>query len=204
MFYDLYDILEFNNVLAFELNSDHKNHNLWRNFDSETFIFSVIRDPISRTISDFCYWANYGDNGIRTHNKGRDSECPFYTKENMLYWLESKHIENYQSKIISNNNFDFLEKNMSRINMLLRAEEIQNNENLIGGKILKHFNISHNFKYYPPDFEPFFMPPDGSVNDIIINNKEIIEIIKEKNQKDLWLYNQASSIFSDNSLNTEE
>lgn len=193
MFDPLYKVIEDNGILAIELNDTHDMHNYWRDFDNETFIFSVIREPVFRTISEFSYWANYGDDGVRTHNLGRDNECPFYTKEILLDWLNNKYIKNYQSMIISNNDLSNLENNVSRINMLLRAEYIRENENKVREKILKKLGISHSFSHYPPDFERVFMPQDGNLNNLV-NDAEIIELIKQYNEKDIWLYSQASGI----------
>jgi hypothetical protein len=203
MFDPMYHIMEQNNISALDLNKSHQSHNHWKSFDINTFIFCILRDPIIRTISDFCYWANYGDDGIRTHLKGRDYECPSYTKENLLNWLEAKHVKNYQYKTISDNNPLNINENLSRINMLVRAEDIRGNENLLRESILKKLGIDHTFNYYPPDFENVFMPPNGEIINILHNNPEIFDIIKEYNQDDTWLYSQASSILLLNSENTE-
>jgi len=203
MFDPMYRIMEENSVSALDLNKSHKTHNYWQSFDSNTFIFCILRDPIIRTISDFCYWANYGDDRIRTHTKGRDHECPSYTKENLLNLLEVKHVKNYQYKTISNNNTLSINENLSRINMLVRAEDIRGNENLLRQLILKKLGIDYTFNYYPPDFENVFMPPDGKIINILNDNPEIFDIIKEYNQDDIWLYSQASGIFMLNSENTE-
>jgi hypothetical protein len=203
IFDPMYPIMESNGVRATDLNNEHKLHNHWKNFDSNTFIFSCVRDPLQRTISDFCYWANYGDDGKRTHGHGRDSECPYYTKENLENWLENKHTKNYQSKIISNGDIDNIRANLSRINLLVRVEDIRGNENIIRNKIFKELGISHVFDYYPPDFEQAFMPADGEINNIINSSPEIIQKIMEYNKEDFWLYSQASSILLDNSSNTE-
>ena len=203
LFDPMYPIMEKNGIMAIDLNKDHKSHNHWKDLGSRTFIFSCVRDPLNRTISDFCYWANYGDDGKRTHGYGRDSECPHYTKENLETWLENKHIKNYQSKIISNGNMDNIKTNLSRINLLIRAEEIRNNENTIRNKIFKELGISHSFDYYPPDFEQVFMPADGEINNIINENPDIVKKIREYNKEDFWLYSQAPSILFDSSKNTE-
>lgn len=187
MFYQLYKVIEDFGVSAVNLNTPHKNHNQWKDFDEKTFIFSIIRDPVSRTISDFCWWANYGENNIRTHFESRDWNCPFYNKKILTDWIETKHIPNYQSSIISNN--------ISRINMLVKAEYIINNENKLRENILNKMGISYSFPYYAPDSEHVFMPHTKSLDDMLINNPSILEKIKNLNKKDLLLYNQASNIF---------
>lgn len=204
MFDPLYKIMEQNKISALELNKNHQSHNYWQSFNEHTFIFCILREPTIRTLSEFCYWANYGDDGIRTHDKGRDHECPYYTKENLLNWLETKHVKNYQYKTISNNGLIDINQNLLRINMLVRAEEIKGNENVLRETILKRLGITHTFNYYPPDFEQFFMPPNGAIGNVIQENPEILDIIKEYNKDDHWLYSQASNILLLNSENTEE
>jgi len=186
LFDPLYKVIEDNGVASLELNKNHKSHNHWKDFDSQTFILCVVREPIYKAISDFSWWANYGDNGVRTHQKGRDNECPKYTKEDLIYWLENVHVKNCQSKAIG--------QNVPRINMLIKAENIQGNENKFREAVLNSLGISHVFEYYPPDFEQVFMPIDSVLNTILNDNPEIKETIRSYNQEDIELYAQASTI----------
>lgn len=186
LFDPLYPIMEQHGINAISLNKDHKSHNYWQDFNQDTFIFSVVRDPVLRTLSEFSWWANYGDNGVRTHSAGRDRDCPFYTEKNLLNWIHTKHIKNYQYSIIGNN--------INRINMLVKAENIKENENKLRNNILSKLGITHEFPYYPPDFENGFMPVENTIALILQNNPEILETIKEFNQKDINIYNQASRI----------
>jgi hypothetical protein len=186
LFDPLYPIMEQHGVKASSLNKDHKSHNYWQDFNEDTFIFSVVRDPVLRALSEFSWWANYGDDGVRTHSAGRDRDCPFYTQENLLSWLQTKHVKNYQSGIIGNN--------VSRINMLVKAESIKENENKLRSNILSALGISHEFAYYPPDFENGFMPVENAIATIIEKTPGILDTIREFNKKDIELYNQASTI----------
>jgi hypothetical protein len=183
MFNSLYNVIENNGISAIELNKTHTDHNHWKDFDPNTFILCLVRDPVWRTLSDFVWWSNYGDVGIRTHGKGRDRDCPTLTIENLLIWLETKHIKNYQSEIIGNNR--------SRINMLLRVEGLKGNENKFRNNLLDSLGISHEFSYYPVDFEETFMPIEDPFLSLINNNLEILDTIKEYNQKDIELYSHA-------------
>ena len=184
LFDPMYPIMEENGVAATELNMDHAKHNKWRDFDEKTFIFSILRNPVSRTLSEFSWWANYGDDNKRTHHYGRDSECPAYTKETLMDWLYNKHIPNYQSRTI--------EGNINRINMLVRAEDIRGNENTLRDTMMKSLGITHNFKHYPLDFENVFMQTENKMNDIVNENLSILDDIKELNYEDYKLYTQAS------------
>lgn len=187
LFDPLYQVLENNGISAIELNKDHASHNHWREFNDNTYIFCTVREPIERTMSEFYWWVNYGDNGQRTHNFGRDRQCPYYTKENFLFWIENKYIKNYQSTIIKNN--------VSRINMLVKTEYIKNNENKLLNNILKDLGIYHKFDYYPPDYEHVFMQPEKSLYDMLAEDEYILNKIKEYNTMDIDLYSQASFIF---------
>jgi hypothetical protein len=182
----LYKVIEENGISALSLNKNHLNHNYWRDFDKNTFILCLVRDPVWRTLSDFAWWSNYGDNGIRTHGKGRDRECPALTIENFLVWLETKHIKNYQSGIIGNNR--------SRINLLLRVEGLNGNENKFRNNVLNALGISYEFPYYPRDYEQAFMPIEDPFLSLVNNNKEIFNIIKQYNKDDVELYSYASTI----------
>lgn len=189
LFDPMYKIMEENGIAAVELNSDHFKHNKWKDFDENTFIFSVLRNPVSRTLSEFSWWANYGDNNTRTHNYGRDSECPAYTKEILLDWIYNIHTPNYQSKTI--------EGNINRINMVVRAEDIRGNENTIRDTIMSSLGIKHSFQHYPSDFENVFMQTENKLNDIVNENPKILDEIRQLNHCDYELYSQASyaSIF---------
>jgi len=187
LFDPLYQILENNGVSAIELNKSHSSHNHWQDFDNNTYIFSTVRDPVERTVSEFYWWANYGDDGKRTHHFGRDRQCPYYTKDNFLFWLEEKYIKNYQSSIIGNN--------VDRINMLIKTEYIKNNENKMVDAIFKDLNISYRFDYYPPDYEHVFMQPEKDLYDMIVGEPTILNKINEYNKNDLELYSQASFTF---------
>jgi hypothetical protein len=187
LFDPLYQILENNGISSIELNKNHASHNYWQDFDDKTYILSAVREPIERTISEFYWWVNYGDDGIRTHNFGRDRQCPYYTKDNFLFWIEEKYTKNYQSSIIG--------KNVNRINTLIKTEYIKNNENKLLDKILKDLGISYNFEDYPPDYEHVFMQPEKSLYDILVNDSAILNKINEYNQNDIELYRQASFIF---------
>jgi hypothetical protein len=186
MFNSLYNVIENNGISAIELNKTHMDHNHWKDFDPNTFILCLVRDPVWRTLSDFVWWSNYGDVGIRTHNKNRDRDCPTLTIENLLAWLNTKHVKNYQSRIIGNN--------ILRINMLLRVEGLKGNENKFRNNLLNSLGISYKFSYYPPDYEQTFMPIEDPFLNLINNNLEILEIIKKYNQEDIELYSHASII----------
>ena len=186
MFDGLYKAIEEKGISAISLNKNHADHNHWKDFDSQTFILCLVRDPVWRTLSDFVWWSNYGGNGVRTHGKGRDRDCPTLTIENLLVWLDTKHVRNYQSQTIGNN--------LSRINMLLRVEGLQGNENKFRNKVLSALEISHEFPYYPQDYEQTFMPIEDPFLSLINSNKEILDTIKEYNKKDIELYSYASTI----------
>jgi hypothetical protein len=186
LFDPMYKIMELHGVSAVELNKDHKSHNHWRDFGDDTFIFCVVRNPVLRTMSEFSWWANYGDNGIRTHNEWRDSYCPFYTEENFVQWLKTKHVKNYQSGVIGDR--------VGRINLLVRNEGIRYNENRLRETILGALGIDHRFDHYPPDFEDGFMPADKKLLDVVNNSASILKLIEEYNQEDINIYRQASEI----------
>lgn len=195
MFNSLYTVIEDNGISAIELNKSHSSHNKWKDFDSNTFILCLVRDPVWRTISDFVWWANYGDDGKRTHSAGRDRDCPFLTIENFSIWLKTKHVKNYQSQVIKDN--------VSRINMLFRVEGLKGNENKFRKNIINALDIFHEFPHYPADFEEAFMPVEDPFLSLINNNLQILDTIKEYNQKDIELYSYASIISSDNCLITD-
>lgn len=191
LFDPMYPVMEENGISAIELNATHERHNYWRDFDKKTFIFSVLRDPVTRTLSEFCWWANYGNNDHRTHNHGRDSECPTYTKENLVNWLYNIHRPNYQSSVIG--------ENYKKINMLIRAEDIKNNENTLRNTIMKSLGVDYSFPYYSPDFEKVFMQTENRINSVVDEIPDIIKEISALNYKDVILYSYASDawLFND-------
>lgn len=187
--------MELNGVAALELNKDHKNHNHWKDFGDDTFIFCIVRDPVARTIAEFAWWANYGTDNVRTHNEWRDIHCPFYTEEKFLFWLENEYVKNYQTSVVGNN--------ANRINMLIRNESIRGNEDALRQSILKQLGIKHRFEYYPPDMEGGFMDPDSRLLKVVEDSLTIQKLLQEYNQKDMALYAQASDAWVNNSSVTD-
>lgn len=207
MMKQLYNILETNGVQAKSINASHGDHNYWRDFDEDTFVFSTVRQPFYFAISQFCHFVNYGVDGKRTHSNGRDRECPFFTTDKFRTWTTEYMVPNYQAKIISGwgckyideqINENYLLENLKRINLLVKTENIQNNENKIRNMILQQLGIEHEFVHYPTDYENVFMPfGDFSkqMNPLIEKNPDCVKIINTKNKYDEMVYASAMSIF---------
>lgn len=207
MFPRLYDVLEINGIQAHSLNNNHGQHNLWKEHDDSTFIFSAVREPFYYSMSEFCYFVNYGKNNKRTHSMGRDRDCPFFTNEQFINWVENDMNSNYQSRIISGWGCKYLQEevdekilglNTKRINMLIKAEFIKNNENKLCNMILSEFGINHTFDYYSPDYETVFMPFGDfakQLQPLIESNPKHVELIKKSNKHDDAVYSIAKPIF---------
>jgi hypothetical protein len=130
----------------------HKGHQYWYPVNNETYVISSFRDPIKRTISMFSHYRKY----IDSVDNNRD---------NLMLWIEKnqKYLSNFQSKsLIYNNapkkdwylieNEDFinleidskiLEKNIKKIQIFIKVENLDNNSILkIRKKILQDFNCN--------------------------------------------------------------
>jgi len=187
----LYQVLERNGINV-DLNKQHYNHNFWREFDDETYIFSVIRDPAARACSDFCHLMLYDDFNLF---KGKEDLYTLRhdlnrTPENLQHWLDTIHTPNYQTRAICENNVSVLQERLDRINLLVKTEDFgKDNQLNLFNKILSDFGIP------PVESAPLITGATawfGHVGDIFYQNEiwgtELHSQIVEKNRSDwdLW------------------
>ena len=115
----LYQIMEDNGIKAFENNLFHNLHNKWKDFDSNTYIFSVFRDPVSRVISEYAQESNYDINGTRKDmGTLREWQSPYFSLDGFKEWYKDYDRNNYQFNLLSNGSGDseIAIKNFNRIN----------------------------------------------------------------------------------------
>lgn len=194
MFDPLYKKLSYYGVDA-SLNKDHKLHNYWRDLDEDTFIFCAIRDPFYRTVSEFCYETLYNEDGYRKYYEWRDRYTKQLSVDKFEEWLDNRFVPNYQYKIIDNGG-NYL-KNKSRINMMVRADDIYEKENYIQNLILRSFEIEDSMPKYTKDVDPLFMQELSMVFFLeYLKDNRYVDIVNRHNRLDLELYNSIPRLNS--------
>ena len=188
----LYPIMDDYGISATTLNLTHQHHNKWKNFNENTYIYCTIRDPLERFIADFLNTVNYTNDGYRKWSGGKDISSPFATIEKLKDFMNMSDKFNYHAKIISDGTFDIslIDKRLSRINLLIKTEDLKNNEMNIQNKILSDIGIEYNLNKFNPDYEISFY--DETVRDFIhifLNGTKLLDEIIEKNSIDYKIYN---------------
>ena len=136
------------------LNLNHNDHNIWRNFDNTTYIFSIFRNPVDRTLADFTYSYIFDDFNIR-----KISPNGVHVDDNLMpsldefeRWLHTTHTPNYQSRVLHNGlanvSPDLILNKVKRINLLVKDNIFNEDhkQNLLANKILFDLGIDENIK----------------------------------------------------------
>lgn len=188
----LYNIMEENGIAAVKYNSSHTLHNMWQDFDEDTYIYTAIRDPFSRVLSDYTYSSNYELNGNRKYmGTLREWQSPYISFDGFVSWYDKYNDNNYQSKIISSNTLDsqVLRNNFNRINFKTTTDFVKGNGDFIRNKILSDLGISYKFNKYNYDHEVnFYSEFNFPIMNIINEKPDIIEKIRKNNFLDQALY----------------
>lgn len=188
----LYEIMEQNNINAFEKNATHDRHNYWQDFNDSTYVFCAIREPVQRLISIFCYEMIYNEYGVRKWNGWRDWMCPDINLDNFKYWIEKSNTNNYQHNILTKNGTIDINYSLSRINLLIKTDQILNNELAIQNKILSDLGINKTRDIFNREFEQEFHDEPGKnfLRDHLIGtdyHKQLVEM----NRLDYEIYNSS-------------
>ena len=188
----LYKYMDLYEIDYKKYNSNHEDHNIWRDFDDRTYIFSTLRSPVERVVSDFCFNMNYDKNlEKRPSEEWRDWLSTGYTMENFRKWLDTESIDNYQYKTISGGIVDdsLVSHRLSKINFLIRTENIRDKHSIIQNKILNDLGIDITYGKFRqhPEIAFYDIMSTHFLNDNIIN-KPIYNEILERNSLDAGIY----------------
>jgi len=176
--------LNINNINTKKYNSSHEKHNKMVDVDDKTYIFSTFRNPIERTISEFCYNQVYNENQYKFTNE-RDAFSKSLSIENFMNWIESEYISNFQYKSLNGK--------IDRINLFIKSESINNKSELLHKKIYNDLGIIVNkfYNYYDPEATWY----SQNIGEFYLKiNPDIIKKIEQYNEIDLDIY--KSNIFT--------
>lgn len=197
----LYKKMKDNNI-DISLNDKHFYHNRWREFDSKTFIFSVFRDPMFRTLADFTYTMVYNNIGIRRVplNGVHTNTTYNYSLENFEKWLYTVHTPNYQSQLIHHGLLHVTQterqERIDRINIFIKDRDLEGNFNQkkVYEKILDKIGITSNNIVIPHMQESIWHNGHalGFYRDYIRGSSLEQEIYK-LNYTDLEIYNNNNN-----------
>lgn len=194
----LYPIMEDHGIKSKQLNIDHEAHNYWQNFEKNTYIYATFRDPVERFVSDFVYTVNYEINGYRKWSPGngdRDKFSPFMNLNYFKDWMNNSAIFNYQSRVLSSNTLDndIIKERISKINLFIKTESLENNEKNIQEKILKDLNINYKLSDFNRDYEITFYEEmtKNFINDFL-DNSLLINEVRNRNSIDCEIYSSIN------------
>jgi len=151
--HSLYKVMDRHSIHT-SLNLNHNDHNMWRNFEDTTYIFSVFRNPVDRTLADFTYSHIFDDFHIRkiSSNGVHVDDNLMPSVEEFEKWLYTIHTPNYQSRALHNGlvnvSPDLISNRVKRINLLVRdnAFNQDSKQKLLTNKILSDIGIKENIK----------------------------------------------------------
>jgi hypothetical protein len=195
----LYQHIENSGISALELNNRHIDHNFWRDFHDDTYIFSTIRNPTFHYLSNFLYTVCYGDSQERDWGGGKDISCPYFTVDNLKKWMENTNRYNYQYKVFSQNNENLYEvfKKIDRVNFIIPTDTLRNKEIDCQNKIMKDLNIEKTFSLYNKDYEiEFYEETVLNFYHLHIANTDLEKEINKINKMDWEIYNYVQSKYS--------
>lgn len=178
-------------------------HQGWGPIIDNTYIITILRDPVKRTISHYCH---------QTLTANTVEVFLSQTKNNFLSWFENNkdYLADFQSKNIlysksenllgsgwmTNNDPDFINMNIDSnilkerigsINLLMKSSQINFNtlEN-ISIKIQNDFNLS--YKKVTPDIDISYSLSSFSQNIYNAMSKSEIDMIYNSNPNDTEIY----------------
>ena len=196
----LYDVIGSKGIDV-SLNLRHNDHNFWRPTRDDCFIFSVFRDPIKRSVSEFCYTMMYDTfNEYRAIDIAVKQNTYNITMENFEKWLYTEHTSNYQSKTLlgrsdlvwSSND---LNNHLKRIDLLLRTSDLhQNNQLNFFNHVLDRLNLNTSVLEVPAYYEEGWYDHVGLdfYLKLLSEGGQLLEDLKHKNKIDLEVWDTNS------------
>ena len=141
------------------LNTRHQDHNFWRPLPDNYFMFSVFRDPIARTVSEFCYTMMYDEFHLyRTFDAAVKENTYHINANNFEFWLHNIHTPNYQSRIFLDGNrvwdTDDIAAQLGRVDLMLRTSDLEKEKQAdVVNHILRAFSLKEESGDIPAYFE---------------------------------------------------
>lgn len=192
----LYSMMEKKGIDT-SLNYSHRDHNFWRPLDSDTFIFSVFREPVSRAVSDFCYTMLYDElHQYRSIDHIVKQNSYNINMKNFEQWVNTVHTPNFQAKALYGagevRSKDDIVDRITRINLMLRTDDLwEVKQKDVFNYIIKVLNLGETRERVPTYFEKAWFEhiSMGFYHELLQENNELLKQVKELNRIDLEIWN---------------
>lgn len=188
-----------NNGIDTSSNLRFHDHNTWDNFDDDTYVFSIFRDPIDRTLAEFTNLRIFDAFGKRKSDSGVHVDDTLdITLEDLDLWLTKFYTSDFQSKTLFNGMnppIKALEEKIKRINLFIDDSQIfrQEGQNLMANKILSDFGIEE--RIHTP-YVPHALFQQGYAADFAfskVRGSELEGKIRRMNFLDCLVYDNKSN-----------
>lgn len=174
-------------------------HNTWDNFDDQTYVFSIFRDPVDRTLAEFANLRVFDAFGKRKVDSGVHVDDTLdLNLQDLEIWLNKFYTPDFQVKTLFNGlhpPMHVIQDKIKRINLFIDCAEIsdQEKQNLMANKILSDLGIEE--RIHTP-WIPTYRFEHGYALDIYFNHVRdtpMEQKIKDLNFLDCHIYNNKSN-----------
>lgn len=174
-------------------------HNSWDNFDDQTYVFSIFRDPVERTLAEFANIRVFDAFGRRKSDSGVHVDDTLdLNLEDLETWISKFYTTDFQTKTLFNGMsppMAAIPEKIKRINLFVDCAVIsdQNKQNLMANKILSDLGIEE--RIHTP-WVPTYRFEHGYSVDIHFNHVKdtfMEERIRKLNFLDCLIYDNKSN-----------
>jgi hypothetical protein len=122
-------------------------HNSWDNFDDQTYVFSIFRDPVDRTLAEFTNLRIFDAFGKRKSDSGVHVDDTLdLTLEDLDMWLTKFYTADFQTKTLFNGlnpPIHAIPEKIKRINLFIDDDQIlsQHGLQMLCNRILSDLGI---------------------------------------------------------------
>jgi hypothetical protein len=195
---NLYKILNKHGVDT-SSNLRFHDHNTWDDFDDDTYVFSIFRDPVDRTLAEFTNLRIFDAFGKRKSDSGVHVDDTLdLNLEDLDLWLTKFYTPDFQTKTLFNGlnpPIRALAQKIKRINLFIDDVQIfgQVGQNLMVNKILSDFGIEE--KVHTP-YIPHTLFEQGYAKDFAfdkVRGSKLEKKIRNKNYLDFFIYENKAN-----------
>jgi hypothetical protein len=174
-------------------------HNSWDYFDDQTYVFSIFRDPVDRTLAEFTNLRVFDAFGKRKSDSGVHVDDTLdLNLQDLDLWLTKFYTADFQTKTLFNGMnppIDAIPEKIKRINLFLDDHQIihQDGQNLMANRILSDLGIEE--RIHTP-YIPHVRFEHGYALDFYfdkVRGSSLEHKIKKMNYLDCLIYDNKSN-----------
>ncbi len=174
-------------------------HNSWNNFDDQTYVFSIFRDPVDRTLAEFTNRRVFDDFGKRKSDSGVHVDDTLdLNLEDLDIWLTKFYTSDFQTKTLFNGfnpPVEAIPEKIKRINLFIDDDQIltQDGQQMMANRILSDLGIKESI--HTP-FVPHVRFQHGYALDFAfdkVRGSHLENKIKRMNYLDCLIYENKSN-----------